>query len=348
MSGDVQGIFVSQKISKIRWIHEDYAESKCFITGSWDDDHNAIKVWSCFGDPRQETPSHPRVLSQSSVNGDVTEIKFTDNCRIAASVSSGDVHLLEISSYDKSTPPRVIYSWEKLHSLGLKPCSCSCLDTLDGDIVTGGEDGVINALNCRQGAVSCLIKDSDGCSFNSICFLRYREIITGDIRGHMKTWDLRMSTEEPTSSFLLSDEELAATCISNHPTQPYIVLVGSESGSLTVWDLRMKSYPASALKGHKASLTEMQFHPENPQKLFTSSASGEIWSWNMDIINRSTRNPEAQAVMAWTPLEDKMNKIVNNLMPAIHQSVNTLHCDKDKIIAGADNEAVYLLNKVQY
>lgn len=32
----VQGKFVSEKISKIRWQNEPFADTKTFLTGSWD------------------------------------------------------------------------------------------------------------------------------------------------------------------------------------------------------------------------------------------------------------------------------------------------------------------------
>ena len=31
-----QGTFVSEKISKIRWQHEPFSDTKTFLTGSWD------------------------------------------------------------------------------------------------------------------------------------------------------------------------------------------------------------------------------------------------------------------------------------------------------------------------
>lgn len=37
MTQSVQGTFVSEKISKVRWKHEDFADAKYFLTGSWDD-----------------------------------------------------------------------------------------------------------------------------------------------------------------------------------------------------------------------------------------------------------------------------------------------------------------------
>jgi len=32
----MQGTFVSEKISKIRWQHADFTEARYFLTGSWD------------------------------------------------------------------------------------------------------------------------------------------------------------------------------------------------------------------------------------------------------------------------------------------------------------------------
>lgn len=36
MDENVQGTFVSEKISKMRWQHRDFTEAKNFLTGSWD------------------------------------------------------------------------------------------------------------------------------------------------------------------------------------------------------------------------------------------------------------------------------------------------------------------------
>lgn len=36
MGENVQGTFVSEKISKIRWQHGDFTEARNFLTGSWD------------------------------------------------------------------------------------------------------------------------------------------------------------------------------------------------------------------------------------------------------------------------------------------------------------------------
>lgn len=118
MPVEVQGTFVSQKINKIRWIPEDYVETKHFFTGSWDDDVNSLKVW-CFEILNEDQDVEcPRQLSEYKVDGDVTEIKFTDKKTIAASFSNGDVKMLEVSSYDRQTPLKEVQSWKKLHNFG--------------------------------------------------------------------------------------------------------------------------------------------------------------------------------------------------------------------------------------
>ncbi|KAJ2940715.1 hypothetical protein O0L34_g14825 [Tuta absoluta] len=344
---DVQGTFVSQKINKIRWIPEEYVETKCFFTGSWDDEQNSIKVWTFESPHEEEDVEYPRALSEYKVEGDVTEIKFTEKNKIAVSTSNGEVRLLEVSAYEKSAPLKELFVWKNLHSHGVTSCSCTSLDTMEGDIASIGENGALNVLNGRRGDISRTIAQADSCSLHSVCFFKHNEVITGNIRGHMKIWDLRSTNDKPAAAFLLAGDELAATCIVNHPTQPHIILAGSESGALAVWDLRQNSFPTSLLNAHSAGVTEMQFHPENPHKLLTSSVSGELWDWNMESMTKSTKGPDNQLAI-WMPLEDKNTMMVNSLMPTLHKAINTLHCDRGRILCGGDNEAVYLIKNFKY
>ncbi|CAG9580960.1 unnamed protein product [Danaus chrysippus] len=338
---DVQGTFVSQKINKVRWIPEDYMETKHFFTGSWDDDENCIKVWGFETANEDEDVEYPRQLSEYKVDGDVTEMKFTNKNVIAVSISNGDVKMLEISAYDKEAPLKEVYTWNNLHNYGVEKCSCTSLDTLEGDIASIGEDGNVNILNGRRGDISQTIKGADSCSLHSVCFIKLNEVITGNVRGHMKIWDIRSSSNKPSAAFLLAGDELAATCIIHHPTQPHIVLAGSESGALALWDLRMNQFPTSLLNAHGGGVTEMQFHPENPNKLLTTSVSGEIWEWNMDMLTKKMSDD-------YMPVDDKTNMNVNSLMPTLHKAINTLHCDRGRTLCGADNEAIYLIKNLRY
>lgn len=58
----------------------------------------------------------------------------------------------------------------------LEKCSCTSLDTLEGDIASIGEDGNVNILNGRRGDISQTIKGADSCSLHSICFIKLNEV----------------------------------------------------------------------------------------------------------------------------------------------------------------------------
>ena len=110
----------------------------------------------------------------------------------------------------------------------------------------------------------------------------------------MKTFDVRLSTDNPTFTLLTSCEDdkrsNCVTCITYHPTQKHIILTGSEEGSITVWDLRQLNYPASYLSAHTEAITEIAFHRTEPTKLFTASEGGELWQWNHNNIHSLNKN----------------------------------------------------------
>lgn len=81
-----------------------------------------------------------------------------------------------------------------------------------------------------------------------------------------------------TNYFVYSQTE--ATSIAHHPTQKHIVVAGGGDGSLTVWDLRYNTYPTSQLSAHSKSVSEILFHKDRPDNLFSCSISGEVWHWN--------------------------------------------------------------------
>lgn len=73
----------------------------------------------------------------------------------------------------------------------------------------------------------------------------------------MNIWDLRILQDSPITSFMLSGDQIAATCITVHPSQKHLLLVGGEDGSIYIWDLRKSTHPINILNAHKGS--GMQF-----------------------------------------------------------------------------------------
>lgn len=71
---------------------------------------------------------------------------------------------------------------------------------------------------------------ADSCSLKCVIFLKHNELLTSNSRGQMKIWDLRSSANSPTSTFMLSGENVMATCLVNHPTQQHLLIAGDEEG----------------------------------------------------------------------------------------------------------------------
>lgn len=93
------------------------------------------------------------------------------------------------------------------------------------------------------------------------------------------------------------------------------VICGSEEGSITVWDLRSPAFPASYLKTHESSITDLGFHRSDPSNLFTASESGELYLWGQntnqytDHMDGNLRSADNDNVNPWLCGERTKNKI---------------------------------------
>ena len=200
------------------------------------------------------------------------------------------------------------------------------------------------------------VDDADSCSINAISFTKHREVITGNNRGQMKLLDL--NSAESVKSFRISDtdDNYAATCITRHPTHTHMVLIGSEKGTISVWDLRQTSTELNILEAHNGPVMEMKFHPSYPQQLFTCSMAGELWHWhqkkptntstNTLFVQKSLQDLEDNSKL-WFMNRNSFDKIeVNPLMSPLHLPINSLDISKHRLVCGADNEGVNLINNL--
>lgn len=72
-----------------------------------------------------------------------------------------------------------------------------------------------------------------------------------------------------------------------HPTQSHILATGNEDGSMHLWDMRQDKQPVSVLEGHCASISELLFHPSNPDFMFTCSLDGSVLQWDSSALRKS-------------------------------------------------------------
>lgn len=78
MTQNVHTTFTSEKVNKIRWCPDPLNPTNSFVTGSWDNDQNSIKLWS-FEEKPDDPDIYPFVIKSHPFPGDVTETRVISN-----------------------------------------------------------------------------------------------------------------------------------------------------------------------------------------------------------------------------------------------------------------------------
>lgn len=209
-------------------------------------------------------------------------------------------------------------------------------------------------MSANSQKIVTTLEDTDSITQTAIRFINYKELITGNRLGIMKSFDLRSGSKEPSAVFALSCEDEkksnAVTSITHHPTQHHIILAGSEEGAITVYDLRQPSFPSSYLCAHDFAITELMFHPTQPDKLFSASANGELWKWTQNMMQTisqeyDSRN-QGESTNSWLNGERAKNKIsITTMLSGLRKSITSIDCSKQsRVICSCNNEAVYLID----
>lgn len=77
--------FVSEKVSKIRFVQEKYKQADTFVTGGWGSDVNTVGLWKLAKDEQSNDECQ---IAKIPIDGDVTGLEFLNPELIACSTSS--------------------------------------------------------------------------------------------------------------------------------------------------------------------------------------------------------------------------------------------------------------------
>lgn len=84
--------FISEKVSKIRFVQEKYKQADTFVTGGWGSNPNAIGLWKLAKDEQSNDENEidytPKSISKIPIEGDVTGLEFLNSESIVCSTSS--------------------------------------------------------------------------------------------------------------------------------------------------------------------------------------------------------------------------------------------------------------------
>lgn len=363
--------FVSQKIRKIRWKpppKESLQPPEYFVTGSWDDDVNNVCLWNytatgASSDTDIQKDMEPKLISEIAHPGDVTDLQFLNTEFFVGSSSNGSVFLYRVH---RNQTLKLTQTWEHIHTFGsneekpprFRNCPCTSFTTRNDDIITAGEDGRLVHLNTKHKEPIRVIDGGESCTINDILFLKQFEVVTANMRGQLKVWDIRAKHNAPSQKFFLSGEQVGLHCLAQHPSQPQIIATGGEDGTLIIWDMRQDKYPVTLLSAHKYAMLEVKFHPDYPNHLFTCSQDGSLWHWDCSGISQTQLNPflKSNKVQDFQPMDDtnpwlscdatKHRLDIRTLLPDNRLPINSLDVASTTLLCGADNESFYIIQNL--
>ncbi|KAG4077740.1 hypothetical protein HA402_011169 [Bradysia odoriphaga] len=348
---------ISEKVSKIRWIPEQYSAPQSFVTGNWDFGLNNVRIWTyTHNDLTDEDIEYiPKSTAKVNIAGDVTGIEFVNLDNFLVSSSNGLVNLFNINRDLAANNLVQKHSFKGLHKFhGETVAPCTDLSVCGHSVATVGEDGRLNIVNLNGMNVTRSIGDADSCSIICVDFINQKEILTGNRMGIIKIFDSLSDQKQPATTLMASCENdkisNAVSAITHHPNQTHIVLSGCEEGSITVWDLRQPEYPASYVSAHDTAITEIAFHPTEPVKVYTASEGGELYQWlnnsNEFTIDGIDRQPsQTETINPWLSGERTKNTISwTPLISGLHKAINSFSVCGAKMVCSSDNEAVYFID----
>lgn len=224
----VNSSFVSERINKIRFIgNDDCLEPDLIVSGS---SEGKVKLWKLvrndFSD-EVESDYIPKSVAKLPVKGDITGIEIVDHNNFVVSSGSG-VSCVWINRDIERNNIRENFRFDNIHKFKTgDPALCTGLSLHEDSVATIGEDGKIGVLSLNSQKVLLELEDVDSVAQTSVNFINYKELLTGNRLGIMKSFDLRSRSSEPTAIFPISCEDEkksnGVTCIANHPNQKHIV-----------------------------------------------------------------------------------------------------------------------------
>lgn len=231
----VNGMFLSEKVSKIRWNPQQFSEPDSFVTGAWDSPESSVKLWKLtsgnafFGGGGDELSEYiPKCTAKLILPGDITGLQFVDSEHIVVASSDGFVSVLHIDRNRTAQNLSERYRYRNLHRFENGVAApCNGLAAFEHNVATIGEDGRLNVLAISQNRVIASVDEADSCSLTCVTFVNQKEVFTGNRMGLVKMFDVRSESKAAVASFQISCDDgkksNGVTTLTHHPTQKYIV-----------------------------------------------------------------------------------------------------------------------------
>lgn len=346
--------YVGRKIAAVKWLPsfaDQRSGDRVLATGSYDATDNRLQLWTVSPLSQGASSSggipSPTLRTTLSTSASVTQIEALRQNRLLVSSADGSASLYYAeASFDMSSYSlQEINTWEGLHRRGAAGKSCACTTvagSTDGErVVTGGEDGRLNAFQTGDPVAMWTHGDGTGPAINSVQFADTFCFVSGNGLGQLQLWDTRQNASAAVMTMRDDSDndmyELHDVCV--NPGQPDKVATGGGDGVLSVWDIRHPTFPQTIHEAHTSELWQIKFHPgHSDQHLFTCGEDGRLLHW--DTNARRMQRPSSEFMVP----EDTNNLAIHNLLSDDSSSlgINTIDCDAELLACGTDNQALMI------
>ncbi|XP_019106912.2 nuclear pore complex protein NUP43 [Beta vulgaris subsp. vulgaris] len=238
----------SKYIDAVRWLPPFSAFDKFVVLSLFDPDSSssAVEIHSLEFTNSQNPKSILSPLSSSPSLSRTSSLK-TSQSLIAFSTFSGSLSFLSpnYSSSGEVSLNSSLFLQDNDFHIG----PISCIDVLERECVSVGEDGRVNLVNFGGGKANHRrVFDSNGLvSYTAVKWASPMEFATGGLGCSLQWWDQRRKPGEPALQFKNNWPQKAASgvvhSIDIHPSRKHTCMAGGSSGTVFAWDLRWPQQP---------------------------------------------------------------------------------------------------------
>uniref|UniRef100_A0A915CPD3 Uncharacterized protein n=1 Tax=Ditylenchus dipsaci TaxID=166011 RepID=A0A915CPD3_9BILA len=204
--------YAGAKISKVKFLLDEYDNAEYFVTGSWGKAKHAasdsVTLWSTKNEPTEESSGIEK-LSCQKVESDVNDISVVSQSRFVVGLSNGDIKVFGCSG--EALESKQTYS--TVHAKASSTAVCVVSNTI------------------FSGTPKLRFVTTDLMEVTSLVSYGTSQLVSAHTTGQQNSSSFQ-------SCCCMND---SVTAIASHPSEPNVIAFGTNSGHISFFDIRAPS-----------------------------------------------------------------------------------------------------------
>ncbi|GAB2291530.1 hypothetical protein Dimus_025783 [Dionaea muscipula] len=353
----IHRIPLSKYVDGVRWLPPLSAFDKFVVLSLFDSDtsSSSIEIHSLTNRPLSSSPVPPppgplSLLSSFPFPSRTTSLRAAkslhESTLVAFSTFAGSLHLLSLV-YNSD-------EFELKSELSVRDGSfhggpISCIDVLESECVSVGEDGRVNLVSVGESGLSYkrAFDGSGLVSYSATKWASPKEFATGGLGFSLQWWDQR-KPGGPTLKFEGNWPQKSSSGIVHsidiHPSRKHICVAGGSSGTIFAWDIRWQQQPV-ILSG--SGVAQRSSHPLSESDVWEVQYDSYSQSSNISSLSSARMLPvmmsSEDGILA--SVEQGMEPVELLAEPCAINNFDIDHQNSSNVICSLEWEAVAILTR---